>query len=205
MFRSLRFRLLLMMIIVMMVAVGTVALFASRTTTTEFQRYVEHGGMLRHRRFEAMLAMYYDQSRSWDGVQPLVEQMGQMSGERIILADGEEQVVADSSRKLVGQAVGRDWAGPAALIVYRGAPVGAIYADPLGQSADPQREDFLASVNRALLLAAVVAGLTAVLLTLALSRRIVGPVEALTVAARKMEKGDLSQRVGVQSRDGVGE
>jgi signal transduction histidine kinase len=134
-----------------------------------------------------------------------VEQIGQISGERIILTDGEKQVVADSSRKLVGQAVGRDWAGPAALIVYQGSPVGAIYADPLGQSADPQRKDFLASVNRALLLAAVVAGLTAVLLTLALSHRIVGPVEALTAAARKMEKGDLSQRVKVQSRDEVGE
>jgi signal transduction histidine kinase len=205
MLRSLRFRLLLMMVIVMMVAVATVALFASRTTTAEFQRYVEHGGMLRHRRFEVMLAMYYDRNRSWDGVQPLVEQMGRISGERIVLADGEGQVVADSSRKLVGQTVGRDWAGPAALIVYRGAQAGTLYADPLGQSADPLREQFLASVNRALLLAAVVAGLTAVLLTLALSRRVVGPIEALTAAARKMEKGDLSQRVEVQSGDEVGE
>jgi signal transduction histidine kinase len=205
MFHSLRFRLLLVMIIVMMVAVGTVALFASRTTTAEFQRYMEHGGMLRHRRFEVMLAMYYNQNRSWAGVQPLVEQMGQISGERIILTDGKNRVVADSSRKLVGQAVGQDWAGPAALITYRGTPVGAIYADPLGQSADPQREAFLASVNRALLLASVLAGLAAVLLTLGLSRRILGPVEALTAAARRMEKGDLSQRVEVQSRDEVGE
>lgn len=206
MFHSLRFRLLLMMIIVMLVAVGTVALFASRAATSEFQRYVEHGGMLRHQRFEAVLAMYYDQSRGWDGVQPLVEQMGQISGERIILADGEGQIVADSGRKLMGQAVGRDWAGPTALITFGGAPVGVVYVSPMGGSGSSASEEvFIGSVNRSLLLAVMAAGLAAVLLTLALSRRILGPVEALTAAARRMEKGDLSQRAEVQSRDEVGE
>ncbi len=205
MLHSLRLRLLLMMIIVIVIAVGTVALFASRTTTTEFQRYTEHGGMLRHRRFEAMLVMYYDQNQGWDGVQSLVEQMGQISGERIVLTDEKQRVVADSGQKLVGQVAGRNWASPVAPIVYRGVPVGTLYADPLGQGIDPQRKSFLESVNRALLIAALIAGLAAVLFTLALSRRIVGPIEALTAAARKMEKGDLTQRVEVQSGDEVGE
>jgi signal transduction histidine kinase len=56
-----------------------------------------------------------------------------------------------------------------------------------------------------LLLAAGVAGLAAVLLTLVLSRRILRPVEALTAAAQRMEKGDLSQRVEVHSQDEIGE
>ncbi|MEW6233542.1 MAG: ATP-binding protein [Chloroflexota bacterium] len=206
MFHSLRFRLLLMMIIVMMVAVGTVALFASQAATSEFQRYVEHGGMLRHQRFETLLAMYYDQSRSWDGVQPVVEQMGQITGERIVLADGEGQVIADSSRKLVGQAVSQDWSGPAALITFQGTPVGVIYVSPMGGSGSIASEEvFIGSVNRSLLLAVMAAGLAAVLITLALSRRIVGPVEALTAVARKMEKGDLGQRVEVRSKDEIGE
>ena len=203
--RSLRFRLLLMMVIVIVVAVGTVALFASRTTTTEFRRYMEHGGVLRHRRFEAMLLMYYDQNQSWDGVQPLVEQIGQISGERIILVDGKKRVVADSGRKLTGQTAGQNWAGPAAVILYRGKPVGTLYADPFGHREELQRENFLSSVNRSLLLAALIAGLIAVLFTLALSRRIVEPIEALTAAARKMGKGDLTQRVEVRSKDEVGE
>jgi signal transduction histidine kinase len=63
----------------------------------------------------------------------------------------------------------------------------------------------LAGINRALLLAAVVAGLAAVLLTVGLSRRILGPVSTLTAAARRMERGDLSQRVEVQSNDEIGE
>ena len=38
-----------------------------------------------------------------------------------------------------------------------------------------------------------------------LSRRILRPVETLTAAARRMEKGDLSQRVEAQSSDEIGE
>ncbi len=205
MFHSLRFRVLVALIVVIVMAVGIVAFFASRATTGEFQRYVERGGMVRHQRFEMFLAGHYMQNRSWSGVQPLVEQMGQITGERIVLADDGGQIVADSANKLVGQTVGQNWAEPVALIVQRGMPVGAVYANPLGPADDPQREAFLASINRALLLAAGVAGLAAVLLTLVLSRRILRPVEALTAAARRMERGDLSQRVEVQSNDEIGE
>ena len=42
---SLRFRLLLTLIGVVAVAVATVALFASRVTSRELQRYVELGGL----------------------------------------------------------------------------------------------------------------------------------------------------------------
>jgi signal transduction histidine kinase len=206
MFHSFRFRVLAALIVVIVVAVGVVAFLASRATTGEFQRYVERGGMIRHERFEVFLAGYYDRNRSWSGVQSLVEQMGQITGERIVLADGEGQIVADSANKLVGQTVGQHWAEPVAFIgPLHGAPVGTVYTNPLGPADDPQRAAFLASINRALLLAAGVAGLAAVLLTVGLSRPILGPVEALTAAARRMERGDLSQRVEVQSNDEIGE
>ncbi len=205
MFHSLRFRVLVALILVIVVAVGVVAFLASRATTGEFQRYVERGGMMRHRRFEMFLAGHYMRNRSWSGAQMLVEQMGQITGDRIVLADEGGRIVADSENVLVGQTVSQDWAGPIALIVHRGVPVGAVYADPLGPADDPQREAFLVAINRALLLAAVVAGLAAVLLTVGLSRRILRPVETLTAAARRMEKGDLSQRVEVQSNDEIGE
>ena len=204
-FHSFRFRVLVALILVIVVAVGVVAFLASRATIGEFQRYVERGGRIRHQRFEMYLAGYYMRNRSWSGVQPLVEQIGQISGERTLLADGEGQIVADSENKLIGQTVTQDWAAPVALIRQRGVLVGAVYVNPLGPADDPQREAFLAGINRALLLAAVVAGLAAVLLTVGLSRRILKPVETLTAAARRMEKGDLSQRVEVQSDDEIGE
>jgi signal transduction histidine kinase len=63
----------------------------------------------------------------------------------------------------------------------------------------------LGRVRRALLLAALAAGTAGLLLTAALSRRILRPVEALTTAARRMEAGDLDQRVDARGRDEIGD
>jgi len=193
------------LILVLLVAVGVVALFASRGTTTQFRRYERYGGLLRQRRFEMFLRGYYARNGSWDGVQPLVEQMAQISGERVVLADAHGRVVADSARSLVGQEAGRDWAGRSATIPYGDTPVGAVYLSPVGETESASGEAYLSAANRTLLWGVLAGGLTAVLLALALSRRILGPVEALTAAARRMGKGDLSQRVEVQSRDEIGE
>jgi signal transduction histidine kinase len=70
---------------------------------------------------------------------------------------------------------------------------------------DPASEIFLRSLNRALLFVAVLAGAMTVVLSLVLSRHILGPVEALTAATRRVQRGDLSQRVSVQSKDEIGE
>jgi two-component system sensor histidine kinase BaeS len=156
----------------------------------------------------------------------VVERIGQITGERVILADEEGQIIADSAGELIGQPVGGDWDTQAAQIIHHGTEVGVLYTDFLGRDVDPKSKAlpdsarvspppppgvdpgsmvFLASVNRVLLLIAVVAGLGAMLLILGLSRRILAPVEALTAAVRRMEAGDLSQRVEVTSRDEIGE
>jgi len=205
MFHSLRLRVLGALILVVLVAVGIMALSASRATAGEFRRYMEHGGIIRHRRLQRLLTRYYGWEQSWSGVQPLVEHAGQIVGERIVLADETGHIVADSEGELLGQTVPRDWAKPTAFIVHRGMRVGTIYVDPLGRGVDPRKEAFLASVNRALLLAAMAAGLVAAVLAIGLSHHILGPIEALTAAARRMEKGDLSQRVEVKSGDEIGE
>ncbi len=63
---------------------------------------------------------------------------------------------------------------------------------------------FIRSVNQSLLAAIVAAGAVAVTLTLTATRRIIGPIGALTKAVRRMEAGDLRQRVEVQTRDELG-
>jgi len=221
MFHTLRFRLLVTLILVVVAAVGGMALFNTLATTRMFTRYEEDRGMMRHQRLERLLTQHYVQSESWSGVQPVVERMGQITGERVILVSQAGQIIADSAGELVGQSMGQDWDTPAAQIIHHGIEVGVLYTDFPGRGADPGSKVFpdsakippppfspplgldpesralLASVNRTLLLIAVVAGLSAVLLILGLSRRILTPVEALTEAVRGMEAGDLSQRVEV--------
>jgi len=225
MFHTLRFRLLVVLILVVVAAVGGMAFFNTLATTRMFTRYEEDRRMTRHQRFEGLLTQHYAQNESWSGVQPVVERMGQITGERVILADEEGQIVADSEGKLVGQPLDQDWDTPATQIIHHGTEVGVLYTDFTGWDVDPgqvfpdsarvrpppppgvepESRALLTSVNRTLLLIAVVAGLGAVLLILGLSRRILAPVEALTAAVRRMEAGDLSQRVDITSRDEIGE
>lgn len=203
MFHSLRFRLLVVLILVVIAAVGGIALVSTQITTRTVQGYEDRRGMMRDRRFGGFLTTYYTQYRDWSGVQLELERIKEITGERVVLANPRGQIVADSEGELIGQPVRPEWGPPAALIVHNGMPVGALYVGVAG--AGPGIEDFLTSLNRTLLLIAVAAGLGAVLLILGLSRRVLAPVEALTKAARRMEAGDLSQRVEVTSRDEIGE
>jgi signal transduction histidine kinase len=64
---------------------------------------------------------------------------------------------------------------------------------------------FVQSINRSFLISVAAALALTTVLTFGLSRRILTPVQALTEAARKLEKGDLGQRVRVRSKDEIGE
>jgi two-component system sensor histidine kinase BaeS len=61
------------------------------------------------------------------------------------------------------------------------------------------------AVDQRLLIAALLSAAVAVVLALAVSRRILAPVEAVTEAARRMAAGDREHRVAVTGRDEVGE
>jgi signal transduction histidine kinase len=267
MLRSLRLRLLLTLIGLVAVAVGTMALFASRVTSRELQRYVELD-LERNQRVASSVMTYYAQHQGDGDPAALVQEMARVVDERLILTDKQGVVLADSGEQLVGQAIGCELALPAVIISVGGTvcadipPPGArdiarpadrvmtagdilffgasftstldaarapalgttftfdaaapaqmarlggtsiIIRRTQGQDLDPIEAGFLGAVNRSLLWAVIASGGAAVLLTLLLSRRILGPVEALTAAARALECGDLGRRVQAVTRDEIGE
>ena len=203
MWRSLRFRFLMATVLVVFIAVGVTAFVASRRTTGEFQRYVERRDPMDDRRLAIFLARIYDETQSWDDVQPEIVQLAKISGQRVVVADAARKIVADSDDKLVGKLIDERWPPPAAALVSQGTLVGALYLDPMSGAERPDTI-FLAAVNRSVLFGALIAGLAAVAVTLALSSRILRPVERLTEAAQRMEKGDLTVRVPVTSQDEIG-
>jgi signal transduction histidine kinase len=83
-------------------------------------------------------------------------------------------------------------------------PVDVIGPAALVPPRDSQ-ELFLGAVTRTFLLAVGGALLIAVALSVELSRRILRPVQDLTGAARKLELGDLGQRVAVRRGDEIGQ
>ncbi|MHB0878493.1 MAG: sensor histidine kinase [Anaerolineae bacterium] len=204
MWRSLRWRLLLSTVLVVLIAIGVTALVARYRTTGEFQRYVEHRGSADFSRVAAFLARYYEVNRSWDGVQQETVKMGQISGQRLVLANADNVVVADSDETLVGRKVGDNWPPPDVRLLTPEGPVGYLYVD---MASPPNEADtaFVSAVNRSVLLGALAASIAAVVVTLALSGRIVQPVVRLTAAAKSMALGDLAVRVPVTAEDEIGQ
>jgi signal transduction histidine kinase len=184
--------------------VGVTAFVATRRTTGEFQRYVERRGPMDGRRLAFAIGQAYRMNDSWEGIQDNIEQMAAVSGERIVIVDEEGLAVADSRNEIIGQPVDRRWPPPVATLLTSDGPIGALYILPKVGPDDPGRA-FLSAVNRSVLLGALIAGLAAVLFTLATSSRILEPVERLTEAARRMEKGDLSVQVHIESEDEIGQ
>ncbi len=212
MWNSLRVRLLLALLMVVSVALGTMALYASRMTTSEFERTLT--GIMRYRdpRIEnkiVMIQKYVDQNKGeraiWEVMQRTLEQMGDSSRTRFVLADLDGYVYADSGRDLIGDYLNKDLSKPFAAFLIERKPILA-YFEPLdAPNLQAIQDSFTQSVNRSLLLAILVAGLLTLLLTVAISQSILRPISALTSAAREMERGDLSQRVTVQAKDELGE
>lgn len=201
MLKSLRFKILAAMVIVIIAGVVITALNATRSTTGEFQRYVMHGQTMRQKRFVVSLTNFYTSEQSWTNVQSVVDQISEMSGERIVVADSNLITVGDSEGKLVGSTADNNWnfkvPGP------DGATVGYLYINPLIE-ADTSTSDYLISVSRSVWLGALIAILIAFFATFLISRNILHPIEELTAAARKMQSGDMTVRVNVESKDEIG-
>ncbi len=72
-------------------------------------------------------------------------------------------------------------------------------------TTNPLEATFLSQVNDALILGGLGAGLIAVILGFLLARQLTAPLRALTMAAERLSRGDLSQRVTVQGTSEVAE
>jgi two-component system OmpR family sensor kinase/two-component system sensor histidine kinase BaeS len=126
--------------------------------------------------------------------------------DHILLADADGRIVLDSGGELEGQTLPADSLGLGAPVTSNDERVGTllVVAPESGPTAALAGE-FLAALNRGILLAIVVAGLVAIVLAAILVRQIIAPLHRLQSAADAIAGGDLSQRVTVTSRDEVGD
>lgn len=211
-FKSLRIRLLLTFALVVTVAIGTVAYFASRSTASEFRRsvevildypYIDETSKINV--INKHLQQHGGERGTWEGIQTLLERMGRSAQARFVMADLAGNVTADSTGQLLDGQINIALSKPFAAFLIEGTPILA-YLVPLQEnSLEAIEVGFIQSVNRSLWLAIGAASGVALLLALLLSQSILGPISALTSAARQMEKGDLNSRVDVNSEDELGE
>jgi signal transduction histidine kinase len=216
---KLQFRLFLAFAVVIMVAVGAVYFFVGQMAGGEVQRFGERDEQARSSRIEFQLDNYYRDHRAWTGIQAYVAQWGNLYGNRIIVTDNAGLVVADSAETLLGQQYTSSIAGRPLSPARDESPVGFLYFTRASPAPPPLRPgnlpdppgDFpsptglFEAINGFLLLGGLLAIGLALLFTFFLARRISSPVKVLAVAATRLGKGDLTQRVKVNDKGELGE
>ncbi len=235
MLHSLRLRLLLTLVLVATVAISLVSVFGGLATTRLFREYVQSryerdhlvaAGVLQSAGADGSLSSLQSRAeelgRTMDTeiilVSPqgdvLVDSQGTLLGKTLVLPPINATpgsplgvVTAPITSAPLAPPPGES---PVILVVRPESGAGAngpVSIEPVFIRGGGRRVDspLFGTINRSFMLAAGASGIGALALALLLSRRIVSPVEALTVAARRMEKGDLSQRVEVRSRDEIGD
>jgi signal transduction histidine kinase len=210
--------LLLLFMLVAIIALGAVTVFAHLTIQGAFEQYIDRQQSRDEQLISQIVRTYRQDPQK---VQALVEQTAQTGGARILVIDSTEHVVADSQKQLIGQLLTVSTllaleqqvpSGKASPALPAPGLVRIISTENSGLSFGPAplalgkgspEETFLASVNTSLLEAALVVGCVALLLMLVLSNTILKPIRALTLAASRMEQGDLNQRVQIRTKDEI--
>ena len=127
-----------------------------------------------------------------------------MMGLRLLLADAQGTIVADSLAQDVGKTLSSDDLAAGEPVLVGNQHVGTLLPLYAGTNVSNAAGDFVSSVNHSTWLAGGIAALVALLLGSLLFFQIVSPVQRLTSAAQKIAAGDLSQRIPTQSRDEIG-
>jgi signal transduction histidine kinase len=215
--RSLAWKLILGFGVVALVGVGTVALLANAAASREVRGFMFGNEMTDSARLAYELAAYYQGRGDWSGVQDYLQSselsqfqpgMGRGPGMRhhmapgFVLTDDGGQITFSNTTPAPGR-LRPEALQDATPIMVEGETVGyLLLGDPDVPSAESQ---LLARVNRAVWLAAILAGAAALLLGGLLAMRLLRPLRELTSAAQDLAAGDLSRRVQFQNEDEVGE
>ncbi len=203
---SLLVRLLVAFTLVIVVTIGSIFFFLYQATRSEISQSEERTANMQADRMGMELSQYYDQQGSWEGIQPFVEQWGNLYGWQIILTDTNGTVVADSEEELLGEYYQGETPGRVIFTPWGGSAIGTLYINRGEPGVDIASLAILYSaMGRFFLWGGLVAVAIALFLTFFLSRRILAPVKALTSAAERVGSGDFSQKVKIKDKGELGE
>jgi signal transduction histidine kinase len=198
-------KLALAFVLVALTGIILVAILANRATAVSFQRYLQAGDTQRLQRLADDVGLAFSAQGGWAGVNALLRDsaIGPEAG-----GAGYFLRVVDAGGQVVGSRGGQ---GRATLdfdqvvpIMANGVQVGSLLAAQAGQG-ERAAEQFLASVNQALLWAGITAVIIALILGVVLAQQLTRPLRRLTAATQAVAAGDFSQQVPITSSDELGD
>jgi signal transduction histidine kinase len=235
MLHSIRVRLLLTVGVLVLAALAAVGLMTSRVTERKFEHFLtvtrEDDQTFFPDSIRRTLYEYHRDRGTWEGVdQVLIDAVRPSArGRRVVFVAKDERNPpipgCDTGRVVVrfgadtmacnldGSFLEPQQCESLGMQLVRiqvtssnGEPLATVIGvPPESAGTSGSRREFLGSVNQWLLLLVLGVGILAIASTFLLSRRILHPVEELTMVAREMGRGDLSRRVTVRSKDEIGE
>jgi len=216
--RSLRTRTLAAAFALVALVMTATLLLSRQVVVSQFDAFMQRG---QSREVQAMVAEVQaavNRTGTLDGIEAVLAAIHQRTrAQLIVLRNGREIAAAPAMPTTVN--IGRNevtitlatdgrhsefvLASPLPLIVGpNGETLASLIVLPAQQGG---RREFNGQVNRGLWWIAAGIGLAGVLLSGWAAGRLVKPVEQLTDAARKLNDGDLSQRVAVSRADEIGQ
>ena len=212
-FSSLQFRLALGFVLALGLALALIGVAAGVVADEQARRFDRDRDQAQVARVRHLISDYYAKRENWreGSLQALLERAGPVSGSRILVYDDQGSLIADSHTYLMPPPVGkdgRDWwkrkDDPNKFPVFQnGQQVGVFMLSSLDSPdpdpgrpivADPVASRISDVVNRSLFWAGIAAAALGTLLVWLLSRRTLAPLQNLGAAARRLGRGDLSQR-----------
>ncbi len=222
---KLRTRLTIAFVLVAFLALAALAVAVAWSTNTFFHGYVSDVNLRRQQLWADFFTAYYRDRGSWEGVQELLgtpwhggrgmgagpgqgkgpaQGMGPATGmfrgypdqERIILADSNGVVVADTYAARLGERVPDQELAGGIAINDNGRRVGTLWlATTVPPGVLTQEDQFTRSVTLAIILSGIMVLILAGLVGLYLARRIAGPLSRLTAAVQGMAAGGWNKRL----------
>lgn len=207
---------------VALAAIIVAYLLVNFAVDARFQGYISDRERAAYQRVGQSIVAAYRESGGWSRrMSESLPHFAMMSSVSIEVVDVNGRIIADTSDDKSGGPMaqvrsglpGQDGGVTALLsertavpIVAHGRVVGTVYVTPLvpaGQLGEDKR--FRQSINSSLVFGGLLAALVALGLSLLISTRLTKPLTEMTKAAKKMEAGDLSQRIAVERNDEIGQ
>ncbi len=208
------------LIIVSVLSVLTATIFMLLLTRQNFTDYIYQNDQAMLNQWLPVVSNYYSENGA-DGLQEYLESaMGGIGegngmggrrgnptpgfrtkpGQRLVVADLQGIVLADTGGLLVGQPArfGLSQASSGSLSVDD-RQVGTLYViSPLGSGLASLENDFIRNVTVSAGILALLMGLFAMIMGLVLGRRVSAPLAALSAAIHQVAQGKLDQRMSLQ-------
>jgi signal transduction histidine kinase len=198
------FRLSITFALIIVVTIGALYFLVSQRIAVEIENYEQISAQYRSDQILYRLYFHYwSQGLSWEDIQSVVEDTARVSGTYIILVGANGTVIADSTGELLGSNYTNSSVSPVEMS-WGTESIGEVYISP-DTAAEPyvSFRRLSTSINHFLILGGSVAIAIALILTFVLSRRMSSPIGVLAKAARRLGRGDLSQRVQFQGKGEV--